>query len=497
MPEHLQRLSSPRALVEDFAHTAAAKRSTTMLLIFFCFLAVGLLLALPAINAPFFWDDLHLVRTHTADELTRAWSDTYDADHFENPGFRPLTMYFEHVRALLFGENVAAHRVFLLVLFALFLTLVGLLARRLFAVSGWQILLGGLVGLLHIHSVSHYFWPTDGIFLASGILIIGALLAFLNALSSERPIWLFVSFCCTALALLTREDSVTIYPLLLWFGLAFVLKKKTQGNALGLPKFSVWLFAAALLAILGVYWYWRGVAVPNAVPLKVNPAALLWGAAQTVQDVGDHQLLAVAWPKYDLIISLWRAWLGVLVVIGLFFLERRAQLIVLFWAGAILIAAAPVLVVARTNLLLLPVAFWGLLVAHVLAQYWRQSSAIGPRVFVSGMMLFALAAPAYGSLLFEQEMGPNNLTWMCRNAMLLYGVSGPVTIPPARRASVQQELTAYGMSDLSDFEARWPSMERKALADGRYGVNAQGLPFIPRFEFLPQFQIHPRCEPPK
>jgi hypothetical protein len=113
------------------------------------------------------------------------------------------------------------------------------------------------------------------------------------------------------------------------------------------------------------------------------------------------------------------------------------------------------------------------------------------------MIVVGLGVPGYGSFLFQQELRPNNLVWMCRNATLLYGVAGPVTIPEVRRQSVQQDLAAYGIFDLAAFKERWPSMERKALAEGRIGVNAAGLPFVPRFQFLEQYGLHPRCEPPR
>jgi hypothetical protein len=370
-------------------------------------------------------------------------------------------------------------------------------ARRLFASGLWQIALGGLLGLLHVYSVSHYFWPTDGIFLVTGILIAGAILAFLQALRTGGFVWLIVTLVCTALALLTREDSITVYPLLLWFGAGCVLVNPRAVSNVTVRKTHLVLFAAAMLVALGGYWYWRSVAVPSALPLKVEPLALLWGALMTVQNVGGTQVLASPWPAYSLLILLWDVWLVVMLVGAVFTLKGRARLIVLFWAGAALLAALPVLVVARTNLLLLPAAFWGQLVAHVLVELWRSPRLQSFRILSGALTLFALAAPAFGSFAFQQELRPNNLNWMCRNADLLYGVVGNATIPAARRESVQLALANFGITDLDSFKTSWRALDRKAQAEGRFGVNLQGLPFIPRFEFLPQFGLHPYCEPPR
>lgn len=464
---------------------------------FLCFLVVGLLLTRPNLNSPFFWDDLHLVRVYSPEQLVSVWTGTWDTDHIETPGFRPLTAYFNHLRALAFGESVADHRAFLVVLFALYLTMAGFLARQFFVASFWQVLLAGLLTLFHIASVYHYFWISDGVHLLSGILVMGALISFLKCLSSGHWAWLLASLSCIALALLTREDALIIYPLLLWFAGAHLWLQDRSLGANALPKAALVGFAAAALIVLGAYWYVRAAAIHNAAQLRIDLGALLWGITQTIQNAGSRQTLAVAWPRFELIISSWEVWLCILLIVSLVSLKRGSRVIVLIWSGAVIIAALPVMLAPRANVLLLPVTFWGLLVAHVLAQFWRQSPAVARRVFASGMIFFALVVPAYASLAFQQEMRPNNLAMMCRNATLLYGLSGPVTIPPARRVSVQEQLTTFGISDLANFKADWPIMERKALAGTHFGVNSQDLPFIPLFQFLPQFQLQPRCEPPK
>jgi hypothetical protein len=155
------------------------------------------------------------------------------------------------------------------------------------------------------------------------------------------------------------------------------------------------------------------------------------------------------------------------------------------------------MVVARANLLLLPAAFWGLLLAHVLVCAWASARNLAWRGVFSGLILVGLALPAIGSYLFQQELRPSNLQWMCRNALILYDVVGEATVPAARRAAVQEQLDSFGISGVDDLSGRWRTLERMAQAEDRYGVNAQQEPFVPRFEFLPQYQLHPRCEPPR
>ncbi len=140
------------------------------------FWAVSVFFARFSLQVPFFEDDLHLVRVYSPAELRQVWQGPWDPDGLETPGFRPLTTLFNHARASVLGESVVVHRLFLLGLFAAYLTLAVALARRRFGASYRTGLLGGLLALLHLSSTYHYVWISDGIHLLSGILILSAIL---------------------------------------------------------------------------------------------------------------------------------------------------------------------------------------------------------------------------------------------------------------------------------------------------------------------------------
>ena len=492
---HFNRPDSPSIPGPNNIHKRPA--SVDAVLMFLIFAAAGVLIALSSLDAPFFWDDLHLIRVQTPSELAGGWSGPWDPDRLEHPGLRPLTMYFDYVRATVFGESVVGHRLFLIAVFAVFLTLAGLLARALFSAGLWQVSLGGLFGLLHVDSVTHYLWPTDGIFLVTGSLTLGALLAFVRAWKSGRLAWLALAFTCTALALFTREDSLVIYPLMVWFGgmLALDAEARRSVRTLGAPAMG--MFAAASFLVLIGFWWWRAAAVPDAIEPRIDIEALLWAAAHTVQNAGTSDRLLVPWPRYEMMITVWYVWLAAVAAAALAWLDRPGRRALLCWGVVILISAAPAMVVARANLLLLPAAFWGLLLANVLACAWSRARHLLWRGVISGLILVGVALPALGSYLFQQELRPSNLQWMCRNALILYDVVGEASVPAARRAAVQEQLDSFGISGAEELGGRWRALERVAQAEGRYGVNAQQEPFIPRFEFLPQFRLHPRCEPPR
>ena len=90
---------------------------------FLLFFIVGLALVWPALRWPMVYDDLHLLRTFAPEERARAWWGSWDPDGIEHPGLRPLTLLFNEARYRVLGEDVAAHRLFLVALFALYASL--------------------------------------------------------------------------------------------------------------------------------------------------------------------------------------------------------------------------------------------------------------------------------------------------------------------------------------------------------------------------------------
>jgi hypothetical protein len=478
----LRRLFNPGDVSARLNRVEQARSSTIGVLLFLALVAITVLATRSSIDAPFIWDDLHLVRVHTPGQLADAWTGTYDSDHVESYGFRPLTVYFEHFRALAFGESVAAHRLFLVVLFCVYLTLAAILARWFLATTYWSLLLGGLLGFFHLSSVYHYVWITGGVHFLGGTLVLAGILSLLQALSLGQARWLLVSLLCSSLALLTREDSLTVYPLLLYFGIGFVWFRDDRNQPPAWKKLPLFLYAALMIIVLAVYWYWRSVVVPQAQPLEIDPSGLLWAAARIAQNAGDLRDLIHPWLRYEVVIWSWRVWLGILAVVGMLVLKGLPRKQVLFWSGATLLAALPNLQTARSDTLLPAVVFWGVLLASVLAAIWNRSEAILARWFVVGMALFAVAAPAYGSLVWMQEQRPNNLELFCFNAGSEYAKN--LTIPEARRESVQKQLGVYGISSQVDFERLFPRLLREAQVNRRFAANSRGKPFIPRFCFL-------------
>ena len=158
-------------------------------------------------------DDLQMVRTFRFSELAAAWAGTWDPDGIATPGFRPLTLAFNHARGALCGESVAAHRVLLVALFALDLALLVPLGARIGLGPG-PVLAAGVVMLATRYSIYHYVFITDGNHLVQGLAFLLAALFLLDGLARRSWPRLAASLLAIAAGLCVREDTLAALPAL-------------------------------------------------------------------------------------------------------------------------------------------------------------------------------------------------------------------------------------------------------------------------------------------
>lgn len=339
-------------------------------LIWLFFLSTGWLLVQPGLHVQFFGDDLHLVRSYTENELRNVWQGAWDPDGLSTVGYRPLTTLFNHVRYSILGENVVAHRLLLMALFAIYLTLMVALARLLFRVPYLAALLGSLITQFHLDSTYHDFWISDGIHLVVGLAVLGAILCLLHAMRTEHWRWLLLSLFGVAVALLTREDSLILYPLLVYFAMIFAQGQRNWRRAWLKPLMG---YVIALVGMGAFFWWIRSTYVSQALAVQFAPSNFVWTLRQTSQNMGNITNLLVWWPDYVTAIVLWLICLGFVAAVFLFVLPRSIRGQAWAWLIALLISALPGLTLPRTNLLLFAVTFWGLFLATVLVEFARRS----------------------------------------------------------------------------------------------------------------------------
>ena len=429
---------------------------------FLLFFAVGLALSWPALRWPMVYDDLHLLRPFTAPERAQAWRGSWDPDGIEHPGWRPLTLLFNDARYRLFGENVAAHRVFLVVLFALYASLLVVVALELGAPALGAIG-GGLLLLCSRYSAYHYVWLTDGNHPFQGSLFALAAVALVGGLRRASPPRLAVSLVLFAAVLLVREDGLALVPVLLLF--AFAAAPASRRLLLG--------FSAALIALSLAFFLYRMLAVPEAPGPGLDGRSFVVAVVRSLNLVGpesfDGASRVLAWT--------WTA-APVLAAAGL--LRRRrapdGQGAWLFLAAAA-VACAPALTFRRDDMLFFPVSFAALFYGAALAAIARDRGvgrAAAIALFASGVV-----GGAYASRAFALNFHPDSARAIRWNAQMLYGpYAERATIPEERRAAVARQLAAQGVASAADLPALG-SRIGAARSEGPFRPSAPGTLFFP------------------
>ncbi|MBX3054685.1 MAG: hypothetical protein KF753_24655 [Caldilineaceae bacterium] len=457
--------------------------------VFLFFLGMAFMIGRFSLASPLKGDDLHLIRTYSSNEMAEVWRNTWDPDKIETPGFRPLTTYFYHVQAILFGSSVLLFRVFLLGLYSFLLTIVGIGFRNLLQTSYAVILFGGTLSLFHTANVSNYAWISDGTHLLSGILIAGALYCSVKFIHTGNAKWLLVSLLQVVLALLIREDSLIVYPLLILFIITALLQSQKQPKELLTRIHHLVLFACTLVVIFFGWFYYRSDVVPQATPLGINFKGFVWSLLQTVQILGDSTRLVVWQTNFLLFGSLWLICLGFMATVSLLLLDRKTLTHSAVWIAAMTFAALPGLTLARNNLLLFPTIFFGFYVATTLVAISKKSAT--GYICAVVIAFFALSASAYGSSLIQREQTTSNLDYICNSAEWIYGKFAHATIPEERRGSITKQLSELHINSMNDIDMQLPILVEQAELNNRYAPSTDGLPFIPRFRFI----ISPNWKP--
>jgi hypothetical protein len=428
---------------------------------FLLFFIVGLVLAWPALRWPMVYDDLHLLRTFAPEERARAWWGSWDPDGIEHPGLRPLTVLFNEARYRVFGENVAAHRLFLVVLFAVYASLLVSVARSL-GVPAPAAIAAGLFLLCSRYSVYHYTWLTDGNHLLQGLLFALAALFLSRGLRRRSWPWPAASVAAFAGAVLVREDSLALVPVLLLFGFVAAPERRALRG-----------YAVALLAVSLALFLYRSLAVPGAPPPGIDVKSFLLAAGRALNLVGPEsfdgpsRVLARTWDAA-----------AVLVVAILLFRRRRidARTPLVFLAASVL-ACTPALTFRRDDMLFFPVSFAALFYGSALWALARDHPAL--RVVAAVLFASGVLGGAYASRAFALNFHPDSARAIRWNAQMLYGAYAErATIPAERRAALERQLAAQGIGSAADL----PGLGSRI---GRARSNGPFRPVAPSTLFFP------------
>ena len=415
------------------------------------------------------YDDLHQIRGYTAAEVAAAFGDDRTRTGSRRKGVRPLNLLFNHAQYALFGENVAAHRLFLAALHAAYAALLGLIAVR-FGLSPGFTLLSAALAMCARYSVYHYVWLVEGHHYAQGLLFEAGLLALLAGLRAGSFVRLGLSVLLFFTALLIREDTIALAPVLVVLGYVSLGRARARRSLLLLGGYAAALVAGSLSLLA-----YRAAVAPRAVPPGHDVLALLVSVRRALNPMGlEHFDLLDARSGHPL----GRA--GTAApgsALRAHRSEERAMPLV--WILAAVIACAPALTLRRDDLLLFPTAFVALFFGSALDVLTRGRPALRRAAVAS--MLTGVLGGAYLSRVYAQNFHPYSARAVWWNGKSIYGsYASRATIPPERRQAIARQLATVGIRNEAQLKTRLRKLVTEALAQDRRTPRGDGTVFFPR-----------------
>jgi hypothetical protein len=437
------------------------------LAVFAVLFLASLLLAWPALGWPMTFDDLHLLRTYPARFLLAGFGGHWDPQRLMTAGYRPLTTLFNHVRMLLCGEDVVAHRLLLLALGSATWAWLAL-SLRAWELAPRTTLLAGALWFASIYSVFHYVWITDGNHMLQGLAFAAAVDGLARGLPRASKALLAASLLAFALALLTREDSLALAPALALMALALSRRAGASLRAAGAYALALGLTSLAFLLL-------RRVLVPRSQPPGSDFGAPFVSFVWALSPAGTTGFDALTW-------ALVLGWWGVLGLLALAWVRRRPLLSPMWgvplWLACALVTCAPAVNVLREDLLFFPVLFSSLALALVLGETWACGG--WRRGLAAVAAAWALLGGSGMSRVYAENFHPESLRTIWWNGRFVYGAyAHKARLPPQRRAAVVAQLHRFQIDEAWGHEIRTRKLEQRAIAEGRRRPGDDGLPFYP------------------
>lgn len=421
-------------------------------------------ISLPGLGNDWFYDDLHLVRSYTADEMTSALTGPYDPDEVETPAWRPALQPLTTLRQAAFGERPTAHRLGMIAALVAGLTLVAA-ALSVAGVPRWAGFAAALLTLAAAHSAYALSWITDG-YQGFQLLLLGAALlaaAVASRSPRPRPAIVAVALALFCLAVGIKEQALALAPTLAALPAATALlgREASGGDLRGL-----WADGRSAMGMtwarLDLRWLTLGVIGASVLALvlryafvsdasgDLGPSAVLWLGLQLVLTAGfsGWGIPLIAYTALAVVAAavVLRTFLGDETDPGA---VRWARIAILA-AAATVAAAAPGLIAPRADLVLYPTLLYAVFLVAAGAAFWHSlPTARRPWVAAAGAVLIpvSLVVSISASHRIQWGMAPDSIETVSRNYEFLLGENRRVTIPDERRDRALAHLARYGVTE--------------------------------------------------
>ena len=431
---------------------------------------------------PFFWDDFHLIRPYSGAEIRSACHAEPDPDKIETPGLRPCSILLYDFQGSVFGENVVAHHVFMVILMGVFMIAAGMLLLEV-GLNFYQLI---IVLALFVSSrvfASVVLWISLSHLLLAYIFIVLTAYFFFLWTKKGRWFWFFLMLVACTLATFTREETYTLPVVLpiLWL-ISFFDRRQWRRVA---------LTALSLLAIVSFHYVLWHLLVPNALSPKFN-----FGAVKRLFTAISASWLPRGFKTVGTIDTLFGV-LWIIFVVGLVSMfvklvrpRVRWQFLGACCLGVIL--CLPALGIGRPFGIVLPtLAFMTAISIAVDEVYTQIRAGAGfrewQRKVVTAGIVLAIATGIGGGIRrsFEvaESLRPNCALRVLRDGEFLFGLDHSATIPEQRQKAGLARLESLGIASATDLSRLKSDLQNDP---GSYRQNRQtgsGL-FLPNYDYL-------------
>jgi len=441
---------------------------------------VSLLFAGHTLEYPWFYDDYNQVRLFSTAELLQSMHGRWDPSGIETVSYRPLVSVINHIRCLLFGENMVLHRLFQLFVLALFISLIGY-ALLLTGLRKPFVIGGACFAIIAKSNGLNIAWPTVAMHAISGIPLALACVLAANTrgtLTTRSKVFIFF---LASISIFTREHNIALFPVVVLLGIAsrknefILLMARGMFSIKNITKiFMVAVdFLIPLISSMLIYFYLRKLFVPDSIP-GMNIDGMLSHIKMTINPMGFmvSKSIIISWLIF------------VFSILAISIIQSRYSRIfllgILGWITCIILGCTIGLVVERSDLLLIPGAIFSFGLAMALQQIFSMGQKHYVKVLIlSGVVFFSSItwSESRASLLGAH---PQSYQAVISAAMFIYGdYASRARTPPERKKAAIAYLHAYGIDSAEDFNAKKESLREEATKNGSTPP-ANGALFMPR-----------------
>ncbi len=233
------------------------------------FLAWFLLSGYNLIYQPFVWDDLHLIKVYSIEEIYNSWFSNWIPNKIETPSYRPVAILYYNFLGLIFGENTFYLRFFIFLMMIALIILVNFFLYQIGFNKLELLFFTLLITFSKIYSTL-LSWITLSALIFTYINALLSIIFFISWLKNKKIQNYIFCFLFAILSIFTREE---LYVLPIFIFLSSLLITFEMEN-----KVKRIFFGTLPLVLLVIFhMYLRKEFVPEAPGFEITLDYIKYG----------------------------------------------------------------------------------------------------------------------------------------------------------------------------------------------------------------------------